>query len=94
MTHEYPHNPTFDSVSISRVMGLNDFGFTRRQHEFLVTVMVYSGAFLERQYCTFAGIAHGQKTHDFIDRLIGRGFAREVLPVLRAVRWTSRGSRS
>ncbi len=42
--------------------------------------MLHSGVFLERQYCRFAGIAHGQKTHDFIDRLVGRGFAREVRP--------------
>ena len=30
MTHEHPHHPTFDSVSISQVVGLADFGFTRR----------------------------------------------------------------
>jgi hypothetical protein len=32
--------------------------------------------FLERQYCRFAGIAHGRKSDDFIDRLVQRGFAR------------------
>jgi hypothetical protein len=53
VTREYPRNPTFDSVSISRVMSLGDFGFTQRQSEFLVTVMVHSGCFLERQYCAF-----------------------------------------
>ena len=50
MTHEYPPNRTFDSVSISRVSALRDFGLTQRQREFLVTVMVHSGCFLERQY--------------------------------------------
>ena len=50
MTHEYPPNRTFDSVSISRVAALRDYGLTLRQREFLVTVMVHSGCFLERQY--------------------------------------------
>jgi hypothetical protein len=34
---------------------------------------VYAGVFLERQYCAFAGIAHGQKTHDFLRKLIDPG---------------------
>ncbi len=80
MTHEYPHDPTFDSVTISRVMGLNDFGFTRRQREFLVTVMVHAGCFLERQYCTFTGTARGQNSRDFVARLVARGFARAIEP--------------
>jgi hypothetical protein len=51
VSHEYPRNPTFDSVTVSRVTSLGEFGFTQRQREFLVTVMVHSGCFLERQYC-------------------------------------------
>jgi hypothetical protein len=31
-------------------MSLTDFGFTQRQREFLLTVMVHFGCFLERQY--------------------------------------------
>jgi hypothetical protein len=46
------------------------FGFTERQARFLVEVLIHSGVFVERQYCTFAGIAHGQKTHDFLRRLV------------------------
>lgn len=42
MTHEYPPNRAFDSVSISRVSALRDYGLTQRQREFLVTVMVHS----------------------------------------------------
>ena len=53
MTHEYPPNRPLDSVSISRVSALRDYGLTQRQREFLVTVMVHSGCFLERQYCEF-----------------------------------------
>ena len=45
MTHEYPPNRAFDSVSISRVSALRDYGLTLRQREFLVTVMVHSGMF-------------------------------------------------
>ena len=48
---EYPRNPMFDSVSEWRVSALAGFGFTQRQRDFLVTVMVHAGCFLERQYC-------------------------------------------
>jgi hypothetical protein len=67
-----------DSVSEERVDALASLGFTDRQARFLVTVMVYGGAFLERQYCTFAGIAHGQKTHDFLRKLIDRGYVTVI----------------
>ena len=80
MTHEYPRNPTFDSVSVSRVSALGDFGFTQRQREFLVTVMVHSGCFLERQYCRFTGTARGQNSREFVARLVARGFARVIEP--------------
>lgn len=69
-----------DSVSDSRVSAMASFGFTGRQARFLVTVMVYGGAFLERQYCTFAGITHGQKTHDFVRKLIDRGYVTVITP--------------
>jgi hypothetical protein len=55
VTHEYPPNRALDSVSISRVSALRDYGLTQRQREFLVTVIVRSGCFLERQYCEFTG---------------------------------------
>jgi hypothetical protein len=80
VTHEYPQNSTLDSVSISRVTALADFGFTPRQREFLVTVMVHSGGFLERQYCTFTGTARGQNSREFVARLVARGFARAIEP--------------
>ena len=44
VTHEYPHNPMLDSVTISRVTGFADFGFTRRQREFLATGWSTPGA--------------------------------------------------
>ena len=81
MRHEYPHNPTFDSVSVSRVMSLGEVvGFTQRQREFLVTVMVHAGCFLERQYCTFTGTARGQNSREFVARLVARGLARAIEP--------------
>lgn len=46
------------------------FGFTERQARFLVTVMQHSGVCLLRQYTAFAGIAHGQKTWAFFDKLV------------------------
>jgi hypothetical protein len=78
--HEYPRNPTFDSVSESCVSAIAGFGLTQRQREFLVTVMVHAGCFLERQYCAFTGTIRGQNSRDFVGRLIARGFARSIEP--------------
>jgi hypothetical protein len=78
--HEYPRNPTFDSVTEQRVNALAWFGFTQRQREFLVTVMVHAGCFLERQYCAFTGTVRGQNSREFVARLVARGFARVIEP--------------
>ena len=66
----------FRDVVAERAARLQPLGFTERQSRFLTTVMAHSGIFLERQFCRFSGIAHGQKSHDFIARLVQRGFAR------------------
>jgi hypothetical protein len=50
-------------------------GVTDRQAAFLVTVMLHAGVCMDRQYCTFAHVAHGQKTTDFFRRLVDRGYA-------------------
>jgi hypothetical protein len=34
--------------------------------------MLHSGVFVGRQYAAFGGITHGQKVHDFIERLKAR----------------------
>ena len=68
------------SVSPARVGTLRRFGFTERQARFLVHVLVFSGVFLERQYRAFTGLAHGQKTQDFLDRLVGEGYATPITP--------------
>lgn len=52
-----------------RVRRVAGFGFTHRQAAFLVEVMLHSGFFLGRQYCTFARIARGQKLVDFLEKL-------------------------
>jgi hypothetical protein len=69
-----------NSVSEERVKAGQLFGFTERQARFLVHVLVHSGVFLERQYRAFARIAHGQKTHDFLAKLVGRGYAKAITP--------------
>ena len=69
-----------ESARPGRVAAVMEFGFTLRQARFLTHVLVYSGVFLERQYCAFAGIAHGQKTHDFLAKLVGGGYARVITP--------------
>jgi hypothetical protein len=80
VTHEYPVHEIYDSVTEARVNALGGFGFTERQREFLVTVMVHSGCFLERQYCAFTGTARGQNSREFMARLVARGFARAIEP--------------
>lgn len=78
--HEYPPSRSYDSVSVSRVAALRDCGLTLRQRQFLVTVMVHAGCFLERQYCAFTGTARGQNSREFVARLVARGFARAIEP--------------
>ena len=58
-----------------RITRVAAFGFTERQAAFLVEVMLHSGFFLGRQYCTFARIARGQKLVDFLNKLTSRKFA-------------------
>ena len=68
------------SVRPARVQAIMQFGFTERQARFLVHVLVFSGVFLERQYRAFTGLVHGQKTHDFLARLVDRGYATAITP--------------
>jgi hypothetical protein len=68
------------SVSPARVGTLMRFGFTERQARFLVHVLVFSGVFLERQYRAFTGLAHGQKTHNFLAKLVSEGYATPIVP--------------
>ncbi|MPZ20588.1 MAG: hypothetical protein GEV06_22130 [Luteitalea sp.] len=62
-------------VNAERVRSVAAFGLTERQARFLVTVMLHSGVFMGRQYCAFAGITHGQKVHDFLEKLLARRYA-------------------
>ena len=80
MTYEYPPHDFDDSVTHVRVQALGHLGFTERQREFLVTVMVHSGCFLERQYCQFTGTVRGQNSREFMARLAARGFVRVIEP--------------
>ena len=80
MTHEYTPQDFYDSVTRARVNALSHLGFTERQREFLVTVMVHSGCFLERQYCGFTGTVRGQNSREFMSRLARRGFVRVIEP--------------
>ena len=61
-----------DPATEERVKVLGPFGLTERQARFLATVMLHSGVFVGRQYAAFAGITHGQKVHDFIEKLLVR----------------------
>ena len=76
-----PQPPTswdIERLTEERADAVGAFGFTDRQARFLVEVLVHSGVFVERQYCAFAGITHGQKTTDFLRRLVERGYARPI----------------
>ncbi len=58
-----------------RVKAVAEFGFTERQARFLVTVLLYSGVCVPRQYAAFAGIAYGHKVSRFFDVLANYNFA-------------------
>lgn len=58
-----------------RIQAVIKFGFTERQARFLVTVMLFGGLCVPRQYARFAGTAYGQKVNAFFDKLVERGFA-------------------
>lgn len=62
---------TFDD-RVKEVMAKN---FTERQARFLVMVMLHSGVCMMRQYCTFAGMVHGQTARDFFSRLTAQKWA-------------------
>src|SRR5262245_60626660 len=57
---------------------LGSVGFTDRHARFLATVMLQTGVFVGRQYAAFAGITHGQKVHDFVERLVARKFVAPI----------------
>jgi hypothetical protein len=62
-----------------RVQAVIDCGFTERQARFLVLVMRHAGVCVPRQYANAAGIANGgRRCNAFFDRLVRRGFAREI----------------
>ena len=69
-----------ESVRPGRVQALMDLGFPIRDARFLAHVLVFSGVFIERQYRTFAGVAHGQRTHDFLTKLLDGRFATAITP--------------
>lgn len=58
-----------------RVAAISDLGFTERQARFLVTVMLYAGVCVPRQYATFAGTAYGHTVSRFFDKLVRQGYA-------------------
>ena len=65
-------------ATTERAKALVPFDLTERQARFLATVMLHSGLFVGRQYAAFAGITHGQKVHDFIERLLARRFVTPI----------------
>lgn len=62
-------------TALQRAEAIVGHGFTDRQARFLVTVMLHGGVCMERQYCAFAGIRHGQKSEDLFARLVERKHA-------------------
>ena len=58
-----------------RIKAVSDFGFTERQARFLVTVMLYSGVCVPRQYARFVGTAYGQNVNTFFAKLVSAGIA-------------------
>jgi hypothetical protein len=73
-----PDRWTIELANADRMNAIAAFGFTERQARFLLNVLLHSGVFLERQYCSFAGIVHGQQSTDFIKTLVERRFATAI----------------
>ena len=73
-----PDRWTIELANTERAEAIASFGFTERQARFLLQVLLHSGVFLERQYCAFAGIVHGQKSTDFIRALVDRRLATAI----------------
>jgi hypothetical protein len=73
-----PDRWTIELANTERTNAIASFGFTERQAKFLVNVLLHSGVFVERQYCGFAGIVHGQKSTDFVKTLVERRFATPI----------------
>jgi hypothetical protein len=62
-----------------RIRAVVDCGFTERQARFVVLVMRHAGVCIPRQYASFAGIANGgRRCNAFFDKLVKRGYAREI----------------
>jgi hypothetical protein len=62
-----------------RSQGLEGFGYTARQAQFLLLVALHGGHFLRRQYVAFIRRAHGQAAVRFLANSVSRGHVR-VLP--------------
>ena len=73
-----PDHWTIELANAQRLEAVAAFGFTDRQARFLLNVLLHSGVFVERQYCSFAGIVHGQKSTDFLKTLVERRFATPI----------------
>lgn len=73
-----PDRWTIGLANAQRLEAIAAFGFTERQARFLLHVLLHSGVFVERQYCSFAGIVHGQKSTDFLKALVDRRFATPI----------------
>ena len=58
-----------------RIEAVAAYGFTNRQATFLTTAMLHGGVCVQRQYCSFSGIARGQVVRDFFASLVERKFA-------------------
>src|SRR4030095_14834056 len=73
-----PDHWSSELANDQRANAIASFGFTERQTRFLLNVLLHSGVFVERQYCSFAGIVHGQKSPASIKTLVDRRFATPI----------------
>src|SRR5687767_4442937 len=73
-----PDRWTIELANTERLEAIAALGFTERQARFLLNELLHSGVFIERQYCSFAGIVHGQKSTDFIKTLVERRVATPI----------------
>jgi len=59
-----------------RLSALKRRGYSHRQAQFLLLVLLNSGYFLRRQHAAFLGVSDGSRTSEFVQSLVARHLAK------------------
>lgn len=62
----------------NRIVALMEFGYIRREAEFLCLTALHSGYFLRRQYCGFINLGSGWPDDNLVEKILANKHAREI----------------